>query len=568
MAKLPKDEPKLNDARYSRKNLSTGDSYQTSRVYSHKSVQDAITKEFPIWSEFGSHQKPYRYGRPRNSVYRAYQLYLQQSEFKKPYLHTSYPEMEYGFDLPGRPRIFSADIPDVPDPWRPETIIPEPGALIVFDLNCNSEDEEASDCDTGDCGFCPNDTVFVQLSCSEPCYHVQVSLTDDPATKLTNIKGYGTNTVSFDLEAGNEAGFITIEASMTSVEGVTGTSNVNLPECDTCFEFAIRAIRDDGTIIDDTYISPGNVKCFKSTGAPQFISTPVYQNGRWRFNLQSPKDPTNKYFVRIDNVDGGDSGINTVQFNTQYPNKYKVADYFQAADKIEPGEYTINIPYFNWVTDWDFTGEPPTDIGTMPAPANCFSGVPAAGTFFIASLTSGSNLYHHTNAVGTYRFEAEIEASINYNIRVYSRGTIRRLYGTMLASDPTQDPGCNITPGSCHNTGFYHTDGTCTDFPQPIDSDLCTVADVASDGLAGYSASGTAGTTAKYDENINVVGSIGGKTHYIETTISGHAGGYWLCRLSSPTPCVSAYPTYTFANMTKVGISASSCWMELDVTII
>jgi hypothetical protein len=227
MAVDPKDPGATVDSRYSRRNLKTEDAYQASRSFSHKSVADTITKEFPYYSEFGKKNSK----KPRDSITRAYRLYLQQSEFKKPYLPPGYPEMEYNFDLPGRPRIGKADTP-TPDPWRPDTIL-DP-TLIVFDLNCNAEDEAASDCADGECGFCPNDTVFVQLSCSEPCYWVQTSLTDDPATHLENIKGYGTNTISFDLVCGEESGFVTIEASMTSFEGVTGTSNVNLPECESC----------------------------------------------------------------------------------------------------------------------------------------------------------------------------------------------------------------------------------------------------------------------------------------------------------------------------------------------
>jgi hypothetical protein len=514
MAQDPKDPGVTNDSKFSMRYIKDGTVVYPERNYSNKHVMDSITKEFPYWSEFGAKDNV----KPRDALYRAYQLYLQQSELKKPYQPGGYPAMEVGWSPPNW-RSPTIDGPDPGDPLGPGG--PGPGgAIIVFDLNCNAEDEAASDCDE-ECGFCPNDTVRVQLSCSEPCYWVQTTLEDDPATHIDqrSVKGYGTNTVSFDLICGEESGFVTIEASMTSVEGVTGSSNVNLPECDSCCDFTLTLVREDGTVVDASLLVQFQV-VRATLGWTTSFSQEYKGSGKWCLNITGARDPNEVYFLRYQVKSGDVSGRNLW---TQYPYRYKeLTDWGNPSDAVPPGAYSDTPPYYDVTTPFDLTPVKFTDLPIWDAGGNC--GSPYYNWNDSAPGLSGI----HVDIGGSIRFEGVVKSSITYRVRIRTLGSLGiRLGGLVNAalsgaytcfvggvSTPYTDVcyGLAFLRGFCCGGGlnptyFYH-------------GNLMVEWDVdASDGLNTFTYSGDKDAEyPKYDSQIEVAGSISGKTHYIEYT--------------------------------------------------
>jgi hypothetical protein len=86
-------------------------------------------------------------------------------------------------------------------------------------------------------GWCVEYDTFIVVTGTHPIYLLTITWGTDAT--LSNISGYGTNSVSCTLHVPDPySGFVTIEASMISFEGIPGDSNVNIYEVDDCCLFA------------------------------------------------------------------------------------------------------------------------------------------------------------------------------------------------------------------------------------------------------------------------------------------------------------------------------------------
>jgi len=204
------------DSNYSRKYLKEGVYPEAARASSAKSVYNNIIAQHQGYSEF----KPGNTA-PSTAAQRAYEVFMRQSEFKKPYRSGGYPEMETDADPPPgisiriptpRPAIPSVDDPIVP-PGLPPT-------HIVFQVFIDPDYEEG--------GFCRGNTVNCLFHGTEPIYEVRVAWSK-PGTSIAVTSAFGFNDLYLDITADNgEFGFITLMFVMRSVEGVGAEINANV----------------------------------------------------------------------------------------------------------------------------------------------------------------------------------------------------------------------------------------------------------------------------------------------------------------------------------------------------
>ena len=195
-------KPYVNDNRYP----------EFIRTHSSKAIWDRVTESFPNLKEFNKNRS--RLSSQERRIVR----YIKQSELKKPYDDESYEAMESEWE--GLPGVLPPENTLSPDqPWNLQT--PQDfteGIVSVFDLESDSV-------------WCFDAINEIVLTGNHPIYSVQITLQDDPDTVLIPTSGYGTTKVTALLIVGDsEAGPITIEASMTTHDGVIGDSNVNIPE--------------------------------------------------------------------------------------------------------------------------------------------------------------------------------------------------------------------------------------------------------------------------------------------------------------------------------------------------
>ena len=230
------------DSNYSRKYAKEGIYPEAARSVSAKAVSNNIIGTQPWYSEF----KRDGIKKPSTAIQRAYEVYMRQSEFKKPYKPGGYTEMETnadpppGISLPGYegPAIPSIDKPIIPPGGRPG------GPLFAsFYVQLDRSYEYG--------GFCRGNTTGIRLLCQQPAYGYTVSFAE-PGTSVTYVSGYGTNTLILQVAADNNEFYsFTINVEMRDYRGLTGTSGVIIKEA-VCEEYYV--VRLNNGVVDNCFV--------------------------------------------------------------------------------------------------------------------------------------------------------------------------------------------------------------------------------------------------------------------------------------------------------------------------
>jgi hypothetical protein len=335
------------DSQYSQKYVKSGIYPDSARSTSQSALHQNISSQVPEYSEFK------RDGAPTTSQQRAYEVYMRQSEFKKPYLSDGYREMETDADPPpgfrrtNRPGgVDSPAIPNVNEP------IVDPGGPVTVIFNAYiDEDYEYG-------GFCRGQNgIIVRVYTTEPCYSITVTYSE-PNTNVTLVGGAGTNEIYLQVDAdNNQFAYITVEMHMRSYEGITGESNVNIMEV-VCSEYYMLRIQggtaDVATIYDATNDQ---------------IATNIPDN----------------------------AGTGTVSMPCNYS---ELTNFLNQATPLE----VHNIASFNYSPSWgdaEYTIAQPSGWGLHPSPAACSTGnqpFPGSGTW--PRYTTQTSVPAPVNGVG------------------------------------------------------------------------------------------------------------------------------------------------------------------------
>ena len=222
------------DSKYSRKYAKEGIYPEAARATSAAAVSGNISTQYPWYGEFSNGPEP------SDPVKRAYQLYMQQSEFKKPYKSNGYTEMETdadpppGISIPGYegPAVTSVDDP-----------IPPPGLEDGGTTHTSFYVQTDRDYLRG--GYCRGGLSEVRIKCQQPVYGYDLSFAE-PGTIAYYIGGFGTNTLYLLIDAdNNEFSRIRINLYMRSYQGVTGTSGTYIEEV-VCDEYFVLTLAGGG----------------------------------------------------------------------------------------------------------------------------------------------------------------------------------------------------------------------------------------------------------------------------------------------------------------------------------
>jgi hypothetical protein len=224
------------DSDYSRKYIKKGTYPQAARSTSAKAIYNNVIAQHQGYSEF----KP---GNERTSTaaQRAYEVFMRQSEFKKPYRGLGgYPEMETNADPPPGISSFKFDNPATPSVDTP--IVPDDfddPFHIVFNAWLDPDYEEG--------GYCRGNTVNCLFHATEPIYEVRIGFSK-PGTSIVVTSPFGLNDLYLDISADNgEWGFITLYFLLRSYEGVGAEINVNVFG-KVCEEYCL--VRMEGPVAD------------------------------------------------------------------------------------------------------------------------------------------------------------------------------------------------------------------------------------------------------------------------------------------------------------------------------
>jgi len=221
------DPSATRDSNYSRKGIKEGTYPEAARSVSAKSVYNNVIDQIPWYSEFKSAGP-----KPSQAIQRAYEVYMRQSEFKKPYKSGGYTEMETNADPPPGYSSTAYEGPGVPDINEP--IIPPGGGgapvSVSFFVQLDKTYEYG--------GFCRGNTTNIRLFCQEPVYGYTATFTE-AGTSVNYVSGYGTNTLILQVvAANNQFGYFRLNVEMRSVEGLQGTSGVIIREA-VCEEYFV-----------------------------------------------------------------------------------------------------------------------------------------------------------------------------------------------------------------------------------------------------------------------------------------------------------------------------------------
>jgi len=208
---------------YSRKNYTDNQFRDWMRQLPAKSIWNQVLEDYSGHAEYSRQAK--------SSLDAAIQAFIKQSEFKKPYDNKGYKQMEDDASYP--PGI----TPGTDRPFNLANPIDLTGTPIKVIFNAEVD------------GFwCNGETIPVVIYGTEAITALWV-FTPTTGVSLTNIEGYNTRTVSFDLTTTGIAGIIIIEAIMVSDEVITtgpttldtdgsghliGSSNVSIFEGNCC----------------------------------------------------------------------------------------------------------------------------------------------------------------------------------------------------------------------------------------------------------------------------------------------------------------------------------------------
>lgn len=217
-----------------------------------KAIWNQITERYPGVGEFA-------HSLLSTPLSRSIQRYIQQSEFKKPYLDEDFVNMEQNWEGPGNGTRYRPGKYDIP--WNMQypqigEITDQDGFSIIFDA------------ETDGC-FCPGEMREIVITTTHPCNGLTLTY-HDVGTTMVITAGLGTNAVTVELTAAaGQSGYVTIEASMQAYIGpgktVHGDSNVNVWECSLakccegvdCDAFIVDADTTPDTIAQDSSITVG-----------------------------------------------------------------------------------------------------------------------------------------------------------------------------------------------------------------------------------------------------------------------------------------------------------------------
>jgi hypothetical protein len=182
---------------------------------SAKSVWNQVLEQFPEQAEFAMKNSS-------TPLSRSIAAFIRQSEFKKPYKGLDFVNMEGQWEGPGRGVPYEPGGPDI------ITNLRNPVIFDFGDAGTTIFDAES------DFKWCQAQPRVGIITGTHPITLLTVTFAHE-GYSFTVISGIGTNSVSFELTAhAEQAGFITIEASMLSSSGVPGDSNVNVFGADDC----------------------------------------------------------------------------------------------------------------------------------------------------------------------------------------------------------------------------------------------------------------------------------------------------------------------------------------------
>lgn len=246
MAQNPLDPGPTKDSNYSVKWGKKGTYPMSSRTSSRAAVNANITRQFPAMAEFGGES----YEMPSKETVDAYRVFLQQSEFKKPYKGAGgYHEMEANADpLPGLTidytgrKLDNPSIPNINEPIIPPGYEP---VTIIFNAYIDEAYEYG--------GYCRGNVADVRVDTTEPCYGITVTYSEPGTTVQILNTNLPANAIFLRVTAANnQFGMVTVEMLMRSFEGITGDSNVNIMEV-VCSEYFMLTIEEGAVHVATIY---------------------------------------------------------------------------------------------------------------------------------------------------------------------------------------------------------------------------------------------------------------------------------------------------------------------------
>jgi hypothetical protein len=221
-------------------------------IKTSKSIWNSILVQNPGHAEFSNMRES------RSSLDAAVADFLRQSELKKPYKSPGFVEMEDVWE--GPPGFSFNPLSGFDQPWTLVNPVTEPWT-IIFDLISVST-------------YCPGETSDFLISGTEPIYLLELS-GERPGTSMVVIGGYGTNEVIGTITADeDEKGSINFNGSMTSFEGVVGSSNYLMPKGRDCCDPNNPMEADPGTT-PETIVQGQTVLVGVIKGSPPYTWTKV-----------------------------------------------------------------------------------------------------------------------------------------------------------------------------------------------------------------------------------------------------------------------------------------------------
>ena len=202
---------------------------------------------------------------------RSIQRYIQQSDFKKPYLDNDFVNMEQEWEGPGGGTQYRPGKYD--NPWNiryPKIAgLPSGRCYSIFDA-------EVAGC------WCEGQAKTITITGTNPISALTMTFSA-VGTTLVVLDGLGTNSVTAELTASsNQSGYVTIEASMSAfceTGPIPGDSSVNVYECRECCSGDCSTFINDAAVTPETIARSTNVTIGVTGGTGPYAWVLTQPNG-------------------------------------------------------------------------------------------------------------------------------------------------------------------------------------------------------------------------------------------------------------------------------------------------
>jgi len=203
---------------------------------------------------------------------RSIQRYIQQSNFKKPYLDNDFVNMEQDWEGPGGGTQYRPGTYD--NPWnirypRIPGLPPRSSCYSIFDA-------ELDGC------WCEGQAITITITGTNPISGLTMTWSA-VGTTLSVVDGLGTNSVTAEITASsNQSGYVTIEVSMSAfceTGPIPGSSNVNVFECRDCCSGDCSTFTNDEAITPETIAQDTNVTIAVTGGTGPYTWVLTQANG-------------------------------------------------------------------------------------------------------------------------------------------------------------------------------------------------------------------------------------------------------------------------------------------------